>query len=419
MKKKKASAFLLAVVLVAFVFAALPADASILDDIAFMVVNDNIMELKTNTMPFIQSGKYYVPYTIFSDLSLGVYPFYDTSNYRLTLLNKRASLTFDSPKGVAYDREKQYNEKLVGRNGTVYVPIEFVCEYFGLEFQYASVQPAPIYRIILPGGSSLSTFRGNARDMLSAVYAKYITGIYIDSETSSPPGASPGTQVTPSAAPATPTPSAPPPPKMVYITFDSMPSQDTELILDILDAASAKATFFLLGSAVRENPGATRRIIGSGHQVGLCGYTGSDAMLESPAALTDELLRTNELLNVISGKKTRLFRFIQGSDDKTVTAEMRDALIFAGYRYWDWTVRAGGLPGEPVSTAVNRIITALNGSGSSVVISFGTGEDTPEILAKVLEYINSNDYIIRLIYASEMPINRHGDVRTELLRPQQ
>lgn len=57
------------------------------------------------------------------------------------------------------------------------------------------------------------------------------------------------------------------------ITFDDGPDEDaTPAVLDALDATSARATFFLLASQVREHPAIAREVVGRGHEVGLHGY---------------------------------------------------------------------------------------------------------------------------------------------------
>ncbi len=52
----------------------------------------------------------------------------------------------------------------------------------------------------------------------------------------------------------------------VCLTFDDGPDpSSTPLILDILDAAGAKATFFILGRNAEQHPALLRRIAESGH----------------------------------------------------------------------------------------------------------------------------------------------------------
>ncbi len=55
----------------------------------------------------------------------------------------------------------------------------------------------------------------------------------------------------------------------VYLTFDDGPTPGvTEWILDALDKAGAKATFFCLGKNVEQYPDLYKRIVDAGHKVG-------------------------------------------------------------------------------------------------------------------------------------------------------
>ena len=55
----------------------------------------------------------------------------------------------------------------------------------------------------------------------------------------------------------------------IYLTFDDGPTPGvTDIVLDKLKAAGAKATFFCLGKNIVENPSLYKRIIKEGHKIG-------------------------------------------------------------------------------------------------------------------------------------------------------
>lgn len=74
----------------------------------------------------------------------------------------------------------------------------------------------------------------------------------------------------------------------IYLTFDDGPHPDaTPLVLDMLAAAGAKASFFCIGDNVRKYPEIYQRILREGHRVGNHSYhhlngwkTSNDAYLE-------------------------------------------------------------------------------------------------------------------------------------------
>lgn len=62
--------------------------------------------------------------------------------------------------------------------------------------------------------------------------------------------------------------------KLVALTFDDGPSgRYTRKLLDGLEERNAKATFFLCGYRMEQDPGLTERIFQEGHEIGLHGYS--------------------------------------------------------------------------------------------------------------------------------------------------
>lgn len=60
--------------------------------------------------------------------------------------------------------------------------------------------------------------------------------------------------------------------KVVAITFDDGPGKYTDRLLDILKENDAKATFFVLGRSVKNNPDPVKRAYDEGHEIGIHGY---------------------------------------------------------------------------------------------------------------------------------------------------
>lgn len=73
------------------------------------------------------------------------------------------------------------------------------------------------------------------------------------------------------------------------LTFDDGPSDDTPAVLDALDRAGARATFFVLGEAARRRPDLVRELARRGHEVALHGHTHGKLLAASPARVAREL----------------------------------------------------------------------------------------------------------------------------------
>ena len=95
---------------------------------------------------------------------------------------------------------------------------------------------------------------------------------------------------------------------VVALSFDDGPSEWTEPILDLLRSAGARATFFVIGEAVRGNEGILRRIHAEGHEVG--NHTMTHVRLDTVGRLriARELRRGSAAIERVLGSRPIVFR---------------------------------------------------------------------------------------------------------------
>jgi peptidoglycan/xylan/chitin deacetylase (PgdA/CDA1 family)/uncharacterized membrane protein YbhN (UPF0104 family) len=79
--------------------------------------------------------------------------------------------------------------------------------------------------------------------------------------------------------------------KQVALTFDDGPGPDTLAVLDALDRAGARATFFVLGAAALARPDLVREVARRGHVVALHGHSHKKLHFASPRIIAEELDR--------------------------------------------------------------------------------------------------------------------------------
>jgi len=90
--------------------------------------------------------------------------------------------------------------------------------------------------------------------------------------------------------------------------FESRVVPATELLLEVLSEAGARATFFFLGIVAREHPGLVRRVAAGGHEIACHGWS-HRLLYELPAEeIKREILQARLLLEDISGMPVRGFR---------------------------------------------------------------------------------------------------------------
>jgi chitin deacetylase len=96
--------------------------------------------------------------------------------------------------------------------------------------------------------------------------------------------------------------------KVVYFTFDDGPTKNTERILGTLDELNVKASFFLIGQCIEENPGLTQQILDAGHDIGNHSYSHPRLALRSPNSIKNEVDQTNTLIKNTGYNRGIFFR---------------------------------------------------------------------------------------------------------------
>ena len=179
----------------------------------------------------------------------------------------------------------------------------------------------------------------------------------------------------------------------VAITFDDGPTPEyTPGVLDALEAAGARATFFCLGRQVRAHPELAQRIVAAGHELASHGDDHSLLTFAGPKQIARQL-RTAELAlaDAAHAPAARLFRTPHGFRSPFVVRVARQL----GYRVVGWTgsVFDTAVPG--VSVIVERC-TRLLAPGTILLLHDGDGSGhngdrsqtvaaLPEILAAARE----------------------------------
>ncbi|WP_242395176.1 polysaccharide deacetylase family protein [Anaeromyxobacter oryzisoli] len=100
--------------------------------------------------------------------------------------------------------------------------------------------------------------------------------------------------------------------RAVALTFDDGPSGDTPAVLDALDRAGVRATFFVLGEAALRRPDLVREIARRGHVVARHGHTHRKLLAAGPAAVADELDRCAAAIRAAGVEPAPLFRAPHG-----------------------------------------------------------------------------------------------------------
>jgi len=130
-----------------------------------------------------------------------------------------------------------------------------------------------------------------------------------------------------------------PSPRQLALTFDDGPNPAiTPKLLDLLDRFEAKASFFLIGRFVREDPALAQEIGERGHLIGNHTETHPNLFWLSRSAVRDELRRCQEALQNATGRPALYFRPPYGYRNPWVVSTARQL----GMQTVIWTL----LPGD-------------------------------------------------------------------------
>jgi peptidoglycan-N-acetylglucosamine deacetylase len=100
-----------------------------------------------------------------------------------------------------------------------------------------------------------------------------------------------------------------PPAGRVVLTFDDGPDEDsTPTVLDALDQAAARATFFVVAEQLARHPGIASQIVSRGHEVGLHGFGHERHDRITAEQSRDDVMRGFEALTDALGIEPRWYR---------------------------------------------------------------------------------------------------------------
>ncbi len=179
--------------------------------------------------------------------------------------------------------------------------------------------------------------------------------------------------------------------RRIALTFDDGPDEIyTPAILDILKAHNAKATFFLLGSKVKEQPELVNRMIKEGHTIGNHTWTHPDLRKVTNERLVSEIKQTEKAIMEVSGLTTAIMRAPYGAANESVIEQLQDL----NYKVIDWNIDTADWRAETTSDEI-LINTLTNVTEDSIVLMHDSPADrsaTVRALPELITTLNRNGY---------------------------
>ena len=378
MKRWKRSA---ALALVLTMLVTLLNTAQAAGNIYLTAVNENLLELTSDTMPTWSNGVLYVPYTVFdgsyTGINLGISSSYSRDEGTVTLYTLQQMVVFDLNRGTCYNplTEQTLSGKAILRNGRPYVPVAAVCSFFGLSYSVIDIDEGYIVRI---KGSSVvltdysfvdaaqNSIRNRIRDYNQANQSQPTPGVL-------PPynPEEPDTEITVPDDPAD-TDIIP-----TYLAFSCEDSQGLSEILDTLDSRNQRAIFFFDAQGLEREDDLIFRILGSGYSIGLI------AQGRSVSATHRLLEEANQTLSQVAYTRTSVV---------LVPESQRDALEEEGWICWNETASAVPTQGVGTNTYANQVLKRISGNHARVYLTLDAGSETARALPTLLRRLSEEGY---------------------------
>ena len=206
------------------------------------------------------------------------------------------------------------------------------------------------------------------------------------------------------------------PSKVVYMTFDDGPSENTDKILKILKKYDAKATFFVTGNNQKYNK-SIKKAADQGNTIALHTYTHDYAnVYSSTTAYFEDLQKVSDMVKQITGKAPKYIRFPGGSSN-TISAQYSQGIMSAldnmvhekGYEYFDWNCSSGDAASNTVPTQ-DIVHNATSCDYEQIMILFHDSSPkttTVEALPEIIKSYKERGYVFKGI-CDDTPIFHHG-----------
>ncbi|KAI5779647.1 chitin deacetylase-like protein [Peziza echinospora] len=181
-------------------------------------------------------------------------------------------------------------------------------------------------------------------------------------------------------------------PGVVALTFDDGPGPDMSKLVDTLDAAGAKATFFVTGTlygCIYNRADFVKKADKSGHQI--ASHTWSHANLANLGAsqVQDEVLKLERaLVNILGGRKPTYMR----PPNLATGGTMQSTLTQLGYRIINVDVDSQDWNNVGPQASFQRIQQAGASGNGHIILMHETVSTTPSQLAPmVIKWAQDNN----------------------------
>lgn len=172
--------------------------------------------------------------------------------------------------------------------------------------------------------------------------------------------------------------------RKIAITFDDGPHPYyTEQLLDGLKERGVKATFFVMGKHVEENPELVERMYSEGHLIGNHTYSHIQLNKSNGETFKEELVKTSELIEDLTGQEVQYVRPPYGSWDKKFEKELNMFPVL-------WTIDPLDWCSDNVASIVQKVTSKAK--ENSIILLHDEYKTTVTAALQIIDELQKEGY---------------------------
>lgn len=202
------------------------------------------------------------------------------------------------------------------------------------------------------------------------------------------------------------------PQKVIYLTFDDGPGEETPRLLDVLKKYNVQATFFVVNTKYIST---IQRTAQEGHTVAI--HTATHKFKEiyaSEEAFFQDLYKMQEIIENHTGQSPMLMRFPGGSSNTIssfnpgIMTRLTKAVEEKGFQYFDWNVDSNDAGGARTASKVySNVVSGIGDKKAAVVLMHDIKSYTIDAIEKIIVWGLDNGYTF-LPLTADSPTCHHG-----------
>jgi peptidoglycan/xylan/chitin deacetylase (PgdA/CDA1 family) len=172
---------------------------------------------------------------------------------------------------------------------------------------------------------------------------------------------------------------------IIAITFDDGPRESTTtVLLDGLKERGVKATFFLVGEKAEENTEVVRRMYEEGHLIGNHTYSHVQLCTVSDSESYEEVVKTNEIIEQITGERVQYIRPPYGSYSNKLLMRINMTPVMWSIDPEDWNTK-------DVSKIVKSVVE--NVKGGDIILLHDIYDTSVAAALEIIDELKAKGYV--------------------------